>query len=95
MGGMLVCRPARRCSRAKAAPTRGVQKARPLPNLTPSPLNVVNVHRSVFKAHPDASSHVLRQEPGGRTIRAWRGMGDPRVASPIRCEGQRRLGLAS
>jgi hypothetical protein len=30
----------------------GIQKARPLPNLTPSPLNVVNVHRSLFKAHP-------------------------------------------
>jgi hypothetical protein len=38
--------------KAKAAPRRGVQKARPLPNLTPSPLNVVNVHCSVFKAYP-------------------------------------------
>jgi hypothetical protein len=27
-------------------------------------------------------------------IGAWRGMGDPRVASPILCEGQHRLGLA-
>src|SRR5687768_18456748 len=38
--------------KAKAAPRRGVQKARPLPNLTPSPLNVVNVHCSLFKAYP-------------------------------------------
>jgi len=38
--------------KAKAAPRRGVQKTRPLPNLTPSPLNVVNVHCSVFKAYP-------------------------------------------
>jgi hypothetical protein len=30
----------------------GSQKVRPLPNLTPSPLNVVNVHCSVFKAYP-------------------------------------------
>jgi hypothetical protein len=38
----------------KAAQTRGdiSKRARPLPNLTPSPLNVVNVHRSVFKAYP-------------------------------------------
>jgi hypothetical protein len=61
--------------KAKAAPRRGVQKARPLPNLTPSPLNVVNVHRSVFKAHPDAGSHVLRPEIGGGTISAWRAIG--------------------
>jgi len=31
---------------------KGDPKARPLPNLTPSPLNVVNVHSSVFKAYP-------------------------------------------
>ena len=30
---------------------------------------------------------MLRQEPAGGTIRAWRGMGDHRVASPIVCEG--------
>ena len=80
--------------KAKAAPRRGVQKARPLPNLTLSPLNVVNDHGSLFKAYPwCASSHVLRPEPPGGTISAWRGMGDPRVASPIVLEGQRRLGL--
>jgi hypothetical protein len=36
---------------------------------------------------------VPRQEPGGGTIRAWRGMGDYRVASPILYEGRRRLAL--
>jgi hypothetical protein len=37
--------------KVKAAPWGGViRKARPLPNLTPCPLNVVNVHCSVFKA---------------------------------------------
>src|SRR5215212_3379249 len=30
----------------------GIRKARPLPNLTPSPLNVVNVPSRVFKAYP-------------------------------------------
>jgi hypothetical protein len=65
-----------------------------LPNVAPSPLSVVNVHRSVFKVHPDASSHVLRQESAGGTINAWRGMGDATRGSPIVCEGKRRLGLA-
>src|SRR5215211_5848535 len=37
--------------------------------------------------------YVLREEPEGGTIRAWRGMGDSRVASPILYEGQRRLAL--
>src|SRR5215213_10727303 len=37
--------------------------------------------------------YVLREEPGGGTIRAWRGMRDSRVASPILYEGQRRLAL--
>ena len=37
--------------KTKAAPRRGVQKARPLPNLTPSPLNVVNILCRVFKAY--------------------------------------------
>jgi hypothetical protein len=74
----------------------GVSKARPLPNLTASPLNLVNVHRSVFKAYPWCRQpYVLRPEPGGGTIRAWRGMGDYRVASPILYEGQRRLALAT
>jgi hypothetical protein len=38
--------------RAKYRPRPGgeIRKARPLPNLTPSPLNVVNVYCSVFKA---------------------------------------------
>ena len=55
----------------------GVSKARPLPNLTASPLNLVNVHRSVFKAYPWCRQpYVLRPEPGGGTIRAWRGMGE-------------------
>src|SRR5919112_482761 len=71
----------------------GCPKSRATTGSTTLPLNVVNVHCSVFKAHPGASSQVLRQEPGGETIRAWRGMGDPRVASSILYEGRRRLAL--
>jgi hypothetical protein len=37
---------------SKARAQEGFQKARPLPNLTPSPLNVVNAHCSLFKAYP-------------------------------------------
>ena len=38
--------------RSEARAQEGFQKARPLPNLTPSPLNVVNAHCSLFKAYP-------------------------------------------
>jgi hypothetical protein len=42
-------RATQRGRKAKAAP-KGESKARPLPNLTPPPLNVVNAPCSVFKA---------------------------------------------
>jgi hypothetical protein len=63
--------------------------------ITPSPLNVVNLHRSVFMAHPAASSHVPRQEPGGGTIRAWRGMGTVSGGVPHYLQRSAQAGLAA
>ena len=74
-------------SKTKAAPRRGVQKARPLPNLTLSPLNVVNIHSRVFKAY-----FLVRAAVG--LDQRQEGYGGPSGGVPILCEAQRRLGLA-
>jgi hypothetical protein len=54
-------------------------------------LNVVNVHRSVFKAYPLGRAAMCLEKSLEGTIIAWRGMGDSRVASLI----VRRSGQAS
>jgi len=62
----------------------GVPNARPLPNLTPSPLNVVNVHRSVFKAHPLVrAARCLEKILEGNDNSLEAHGGQSRLASPI------------
>ena len=71
----------------------GFQKARPLPNLTPSHLNVFNVHCRVFKAYPLVRAAMCLDKSLEGNDKSLEGHGGPSGGVPPLCEDPGKLAL--